>query len=153
MGENSAPDVEGLKHKPMFLLPYRNYDGPYAGDSDCRFLSLGWAQYDPRSASLKALRHTGDRWSRQSEELPLHRVIDAVILLASAIDAMAGSHLNTIEFPAGTFENQSNGLLIHAGIEAPNAFAREINSDLVLRRLERLRGILNAMSDRSSRSS
>lgn len=148
MEENAAPDVEGLKHKPMFLLPYRQYDGPYAGDSDCRFLSLGWAQYDPRSASVKALRHTGERWSRQSEELPLHRAIDAVILLASAINAMEDSHLDTIRFPAGTFENQTNDLLIQAGIEAPDSFAREITSDLVLRRLEQLRQILNILSDR-----
>ena len=145
MEENAVRDVEGLKHKPMFLLPYRDYDGPYAGDSDCRFLSLGWAQYDPRSASVKALRHTGERWSRQSEELPLHRAIDAVILLASAINSMAGSHLDTIRLPAGTFENQLSGLLIQAGIEAPDAFAREITSDLVLRRLEQLRQLLNSM--------
>lgn len=74
----------GLKHKPVYLLPYYNYDGPYAGETDCIFLSLGWAQYDPRSVSVKTLRYIQkpdqrDRWSRQSEELPIHRAVDAVI--------------------------------------------------------------------------
>lgn len=29
------------------------------------------AQYDENEISLKVWRHTGKRWSRQSEELPL----------------------------------------------------------------------------------
>ena len=29
----------------------------------------------------KSGRHTGEKWSRQSEELPLHRVIDLAILI------------------------------------------------------------------------
>ena len=29
-------------------------------------------------------RHTGDKWSRQSEELPLHRVLDLAILVCRA---------------------------------------------------------------------
>ncbi len=30
------------------------------------------------------LRLTGEKWSRQSEELPLHRVLDLAILIAAA---------------------------------------------------------------------
>lgn len=141
-------NIDRLKHRPMFLLPYRNYDGPYAGNSDCLYLSLGWAQYDPRSASLKALRHTGEKWSRQSEELPTHRTVDAVILLAAAINSMAGDHLDTIHFQSGFFENQSDGVLIQAGIESPDVFAREITSDLIKRRLQKLRNLLNELHDR-----
>ena len=139
---------EGLKHKPMFILPYREYDGPYAGESDCMFLSLGWAQYDPRSASLKTWRHTGDKWSRQSEELPLHRAVDAVILLASAIGAMAGTHLNTIHFSPDTFEHQPNDVLIQSGSDSPDAFASEISSETVKGRLAALRRVLNDMNQR-----
>lgn len=37
--------IDRLKHRPMFLVSYRNYDGPYTGNSDCMYLSLGWAQF------------------------------------------------------------------------------------------------------------
>jgi hypothetical protein len=144
----NEPETEGLKHRPMFLLPYRAFDGPYAGTTDCVFLSLGWAQYDPRSASVKALRHTGERWSRQSEELPLHRSVDAVLFLAWAINSMAGNHLNTIRFPEGTFDNQPEELWIQAGIDSPDNFAQEITTDAVVTRLARLRAVLNSLHQR-----
>jgi hypothetical protein len=35
--------------------------------------------------SAKVWRHTGGKWSRQSEELPLHRVLDLAILECRAI--------------------------------------------------------------------
>jgi len=140
-----------LKHKPMFLLHYSAYDGPYTGNTDCKFISIGWAQYDQRSASIKYLRHTGDKWSRQSEEVPLHRAIDGVIFLCSAIssllDGSHGYHLNTVHIPQGVFDNQNNGLAIQAGIESPDAFAREISDDLVLRRLKKLRTVLNNLHE------
>ena len=34
--------------------------------------------------SAKVWRHTGEKWSRQSEELPLHRVLDLAILACRA---------------------------------------------------------------------
>jgi hypothetical protein len=34
--------------------------------------------------SAKVWRHTGERWSRQSEELPLHRALDLAILICRA---------------------------------------------------------------------
>jgi hypothetical protein len=34
--------------------------------------------------SAKVWRHTGEKWSRQSEELPLHRVLDLAILVCRA---------------------------------------------------------------------
>jgi hypothetical protein len=150
MSEADPPNPQGLKHKPVFLLPYAAYDGPYAGATDCVFLSLGWAQYDPRSASLKALRYTGEKWSRQSEEVPLHRAVDMVVLLAHAIRDMAGSWLNTIRFQPGVFENQADGVLIQAGaISVPEsgAFGREITGDLVRRRLGKLWEVLNGLHE------
>src|SRR5579862_7334034 len=107
-------DLGRVKHTPVFLLPYAAFDGPYVGATDCHFLSLGWAQYDPRSASLKTFRHTGSKWSRQSEEVPLHRAVDLVILLARAIRNMSGTHLNPIDLPKGTLENQRQGISIQA---------------------------------------
>jgi hypothetical protein len=148
--EDETPTLDRLKHRPIYLVPYVAHDGPYAGATDCMFLSLGWAQYDPRSASLKTLRHSGSKWSRQSEEVPLHRAVDLVIVLSRAIRAMLnGRHLNNINLPPNTLENQPDDVLIQAGaVSSPaegEAFGREIASDLVRRRLAKLRDALNEL--------
>jgi hypothetical protein len=101
----TTPDPRSLKHKPIVLLPYAQHDGEYAPDTDCLYLSLGWAQYDPRKISLKSMRHTGDKWSRLSEELPVHRVVDCAILLALSIEATKKGR-RTVILPAGTLEQQ-----------------------------------------------
>ncbi|MDR1159937.1 MAG: DUF6530 family protein [Syntrophomonadaceae bacterium] len=74
-----------LKHKPVIVVEdYENIDGRYAYKSDAQGLSLGLAQWNDRGKvdiSAKVWRHTGEKWSRQSEELPLHRVLDLAILI------------------------------------------------------------------------
>jgi len=74
-----------LKHKPVVVSEnYEQVDGRYAGDTDAKGLSLGLAQWNDRGKvdiSAKVWRHTGDKWSRQSEELPMHRVLDLAILI------------------------------------------------------------------------
>ncbi|MDF2539081.1 MAG: hypothetical protein K0S76_2102 [Herbinix sp.] len=74
-----------LKHKPVILSEnYENVDGRYAYQSDAKGLSLGLAQWNDRGKvdiSAKVWRYTGEKWSRQSEELPLHRVLDLAILV------------------------------------------------------------------------
>jgi len=74
-----------LKHKPVIVSEnYENIDGRYAYHSDAKGLSIGLAQWNDRGkvdVSAKVWRYTGEKWSRQSEELPLHRVIDLAILL------------------------------------------------------------------------
>ena len=50
-------------------------------------LSLGLAQWNDRGKvdiSGKVWRHTGEKWSRQSEELPLTRILDLAILVAQS---------------------------------------------------------------------
>ena len=78
-----------LKHKPVIVSEnYASVDGRYAGETDAQGLSLGLAQWNDRGKvdiSAKVWRHTGDKWSRQSEELPLHRVLDLAILVARSI--------------------------------------------------------------------
>ena len=78
-----------LKHKPVIVADgYEKVDGRYASDSDTKGLSLGLAQWNDRGRvdiSAKVWRHTGGKWSRQSEELPLHRVLDLGILICQAI--------------------------------------------------------------------
>ena len=74
-----------LKHKPVIISEnYENIDGRKAYNSDAKGLSLGLAQWNDRGnvdISAKVWRYTGEKWSRQSEELPLHRVLDLAILI------------------------------------------------------------------------
>jgi hypothetical protein len=74
-----------LKHKPVIVSEdYNKLDGRYAPDSDAKGLSLGLAQWNDRGKveiSAKVWRYTGVKWSRQSEELPMHRVLDLAILI------------------------------------------------------------------------
>jgi len=77
-----------LKHKPVVVSEnYENVDGRYAYHSDAKGVSLGLAQWNDRGRvdiAAKVWRHTGGKWSRQSEELPLHRVLDLAILVIRA---------------------------------------------------------------------
>ena len=77
-----------LKHKPVIVSEdYENVDGRYAYDTDAKGLSLGLAQWNDRGKvdiSAKVWRYTGEKWSRQSEEMPLHRVLDLAILVCRA---------------------------------------------------------------------
>lgn len=92
-----------LKHKPVIVAEdYSNIDGRQAYQSDAKGLSLGLAQWNERGKvdiSAKVWRHTGERWSRQSEELPLHRVLDLAILVCRTMQ-----HFNE----AYVFENFYN---------------------------------------------
>jgi uncharacterized protein DUF6530 len=77
-----------LKHKPVIVSEeYEKIDGRLAPESDAKGLSLGLAQWNERGnvdISAKIWRHTGGKWSRQSEEMPLHRVLDLTILIVRA---------------------------------------------------------------------
>jgi len=79
-----------LKHKPVIVSEnYENVDGKKAYDSDAKGLSLGLAQWNDRGKvdiSAKVWRYTGEKWSRQSEELPIHRVLDLSILVCRALE-------------------------------------------------------------------
>ena len=78
-----------LKHKPVIVSEdYENIDGRYARHSDTQGLSLGLAQWNDRGRvdiSAKVWRYTGEKWSRQSEELPLHRVLDLALLVCRSL--------------------------------------------------------------------
>lgn len=79
---------EHLQHKPIVGVDnYDRLDGARANNSDAKALSLGKSQWDETEIAAKVWRHTtGDdsgKWSRQSEELPLNRVLDLAILITS----------------------------------------------------------------------
>jgi hypothetical protein len=85
-----------LRHKPVIVSEqYDQIDGRAAGSSDAMGLSLGLAQWNDRGTvdiSAKVWRHTGNKWSRQSEELPLHRVLDLAILVCRAREYFAEAY-------------------------------------------------------------
>ena len=78
-----------LKHKPVIIAgDYDRIDGRKAGDSDSKGLSLGLAQWNDRGKvdiSAKIWRYTGEKWSRQSEELPLHHALDLALLICKGV--------------------------------------------------------------------
>jgi hypothetical protein len=73
-----------LKHKPVIVSEeYDKIDGRNE-NSDAKGLSVGLAQWNDRGkvdVSAKIWRYTGEKWSRQSEEMPLHRVLDLAIFV------------------------------------------------------------------------
>ncbi|MDH8677367.1 DUF6530 family protein [Fusibacter bizertensis] len=75
-----------LKHKPVVVVEnYDQIDGRNAYNSEAKGLSLGLAQWNDRGKvdiSAKIWRYTGEKWSRQSEEMPMHRVLDLAILIS-----------------------------------------------------------------------
>lgn len=140
---------QNLAHKPVYALPYEHFDGFYAGETDARFISVGLAQYDKNEVSVKIFRHTGEKWTRQSEELPLHRAIDAVTFLTRAI---FGTGDGNAVFQANTFENQDESL----EISRENRTSRELtkfhrfiseNEDLLKARLNSLYELLDELKE------
>lgn len=85
-----------LKHKPVIVAEdYDRIDGREANESTAKGLSLGLAQWNDRGkvdVSAKVWRYTGEKWSRQSEEMPLHRVLDLAILVARGIQYMRDAY-------------------------------------------------------------
>lgn len=93
-----------LKHKPVIVSEdYDRIDGRKSQNSDAKGLSLGLAQWNERGnvdISAKVWRHTGGKWSRQSEELPLHRVLDLAILIVKARKVfLERYHKNEKDYP------------------------------------------------------
>ena len=74
-----------LTHKPIITVDYENKD---AEAGDAKFLSLGRSTWNPEDFSAKIWRWSGkgERWSRQSEEIPLWRVLDLATLLVAVIN-------------------------------------------------------------------
>ena len=162
--ENKEPDgfqdTQGLKHRPMLLLPYTDHDGFYGPqETDCRYISIGWAQYNPRMISVKTLRRRENsaqegadrekkrRWSRQSEELPLHRCIDATLLIAETVAQVEGN--DCIELKVGTLENQDETKQLPIWSQdrpVREEFKKKLLEDQVLkRRLKKLAETLIAL--------
>lgn len=78
------PPPDWLSHKPVVYVDYEHQD---ADAGDAKYLSIGRASWNSDDFSAKVLRWAseGERWSRQSEELPLWRVLDLATLLVAII--------------------------------------------------------------------
>ncbi|MHB8996168.1 MAG: DUF6530 family protein [Armatimonadota bacterium] len=141
------PPPTYLKHQAIFMLPYAPFDGPYAGSTDAKYLSIGRAQWDddPDAMSAKVWRQPNDKWSRMSEEIPLHRLVDMCILLTKTF--YQGQQERAMQpsacIEAGTFENQEQEIDLYRMMDAPKGFFERQN-DRIKARLRRLRDELLA---------
>lgn len=151
-----------LKHKPVIVSEnYENIDGRTAYHSDAKGLSLGLAQWNDRGnveISAKVWRYTGEKWSRQSEELPLHRVIDLAILICRAKEHFTEAYrYDKLYDPENTIIDrvglQGDAMTVSVCTENPmidddiKLFSQILseNDELISERLKILSGILKEM--------
>jgi hypothetical protein len=133
-----------LKHKPFFMVPYEPFDELFVPNTDAKYLSVGigqWEGNDENHFTAKVWRYSGEKWSRQSEELPLHRVVDLNIFVVLTLLNKTGGN---ITIPAETFENQPNAIEVNPleGSIPDEVMNRDIT--LLKVRLRKLRTILIA---------
>jgi len=133
-----------LAHKPIFAIPYLQFDGMYADNSDCQYLSIGLAQWDNESVSMKTMRFSNGKWSRQSEELPLHRVIDSTSFLAKVL---FDNNDNIVEIERKTFINQNSAIQVESENINKDKFDKFLthNDDLLKERFNSLYNILDTL--------
>lgn len=76
------------KHKPVLITKgYPTVDGMYANDTDVIELDIGLAQWDNEKVSAKVWRRNQKGGiSRESEDIPLHRILDLNLLLLEALE-------------------------------------------------------------------
>lgn len=76
-----------LSHKPIISVEdYELIDAKYSKNrSDAKCLSIGYSTFDKKDFSVKVFRNVNGKWSRQSEELPIHRNLDLTILILSIL--------------------------------------------------------------------
>jgi len=96
------PFPDHIAHAPVYALPYNALDPDRPGDTDVQFLSVGWSQWDRHELSAKIVRYSGKRWSRQSEEIPLSRLIDLASVVALVFERPEGP----VSVDPDFFENQ-----------------------------------------------
>lgn len=96
--ESKMKAPRNLKHKPILeVANYESLDGHRANNTDAKCLSIGVAQWNNgigTELSAKVWRQVDDRWSRQSEELPLNRVLDLATLVCESQLYANGGKLN-----------------------------------------------------------
>ena len=127
-----------LAHKPIISVSdYDKVDGKYANATDAMALSIGLAQYDRSDISLKVWRYTNDeKWSRQSEELPVHRNLDLTILFLTSLlisDSESEKYTQSIFLKNFSIDNP----------ELIRNIQEEFNGKYIKSRLKEIRDLLN----------
>jgi hypothetical protein len=145
----SQPLPDNLRHKPVYALPYEKFDGIYIGDTDTRYITVGISQWSPYEVSVKTMRYVKGKWTRPSEELPLHRAIDVTLFLAKVIfDQQNGK----VEIPPNTFTKQAGSISITNEARSNGQMASyysflDEHSELLKERLNALAGVLNSLKE------
>ncbi len=130
-----------ISHTPVFLVPYFYHDPGNEGNTDAQYISVGWSQWDDDQPSAKVVRYAeSGRWSRQSEELPLARLIDLTILTALAYGRGAG--FTTLD--TGLLRNQDQPIDVAYGSKRDRqGMVEALREDATLRdRIRKLRDVL-----------
>ena len=134
---DKMPDY--LAHRPIVgVEKYYMYDGFRAFNTDAAVISVGIAQWDDdeEEISAKVFRHNGERWSRQSEELPLHRCFDLCNLIIQAIGLSENLELSKgIEFRP-TYINEDM-------LKAIKTFYEATDNESLILKMKNLRNLLN----------
>jgi Family of unknown function (DUF6530) len=129
-----------IAHTPVYVVPYFAHDPDKENDTDAQFITVGWSQWDGDEPAAKVVRHSGQRWSRQSEELPLGRLVDLTILTALAL----GSGSSFTQVDTGVFESQTFPIdVAHGSKRDRTALTEELKTNQTLkRRFKKLFSIL-----------
>lgn len=151
MPQHQLPLPGHLQHKPVFGIPFFGHDPGREGETDCQYLSIGWSQWDDKEVSAKVFRHGEQKWSRQSEEIPLARLVDLTSFLVLAAN---NTNSSSLVIPANFFESQPTELVIrrHGGSDTEREFYRQsvVDNELLQRRLDKLADVLLARQEARS---
>ena len=134
----------GLRHRPIVGIDdYSSYDGLYKDATDAKALSVGLAQWKyeeedgVKEISAKVFRRKENRWSRQSEELPIHRCFDLCILIVQALQRSTKGEFFEVDqdnfVPYVVNENE---------LEAINLFFKKYKDAYLLEKMENLKDLL-----------
>ena len=121
-----------LSHTPVIKLEnHQAIDGAFACATDAQGLSVGLAQWNgvgKTDFSAKIWRYDesnprGGRWSRQSEEISLHRTLDlASLVCASIYYAKHGSFPSGCDYRLGTSADSYHEELLRRFIEKDDQY-------------------------------
>lgn len=140
----NTPAPLHLKHLPIYMVPYEPFDGPY-DPTDAKYLSVGHGQWrgpgEFAEYSAKVWRFVEGKWSRMSEELPVHRVADLCGFMARCF--FGATDQRTVIVPAGTFENQNQDMEARFLGNNENALDDNVAKERLRQRLVVLRDLLN----------
>jgi hypothetical protein len=131
-------------------MEYESHDGPNApSGSDAQYITGGFSTWDEAEMSLKVFRHTGTKWSRESEELPLWRPIDLVILEVLMMEQIGNPPITA---SPGMFHQQPTEIALPFRGSPVDLYAaqQQLANPLLLERLDALHRLLDRFRGRKT---